>query len=610
MRTKSLIAALLLMVAGLQTASAQGFRVYKSDGTFTQFSFRTDSIVFYEGAGEDVDFGPFTPVNQMIVGTWYKTKSETITFGEDGTTDNVEGATYEFLPYQGTIIFYNASDAPTNILKVYKATAERMIVGPLDGSGYEVLTRAKPVVLVSGITLSETSLTLQPDEMKTLTATVLPEDADNPAVTWESSDGDVAEVNGRGRVIANGIGTCTITCRATDGSGVYAECFVTVRDFQPVTGITLSQTSLTLTLPSSTTKTLTATVTPSNATNKNVTWSSSSTSIATVDQTGKVTAVAAGSCTITATAEDGSGVKATCAVTVTQLVTSITLSQTSLTLTLPSSTSKTLTATVSPTNATNKSVTWSSSSTSIATVDQSGKVTAVAEGSCTITCTAKDGSGVKATCSVTVVDSTHGYTNGHEWIDLGLPSGTLWATCNVGASSPEKYGNFYAWGETSTKSTYTSKNYKFYYYTGTYTMTITKYNIYSSEGTVDNRTELEATDDAATSNWGSGWQMPSLAQIRELYSGGYTTIERVKQDGVWGRKITSKSNGKSIFLPDAGWQMDSNVKNAGSYGYYWSLTLNTSEGTSGNAYVLDFNLGIRAFSRDNGASVRPVRVQN
>ena len=605
-----MIAALLLMFAGLQTADAQGFRVYKSDGTIAQFSLRTDSIVFYDDIGTDVDFGPFTPVNQMIVGTWYKTKSETVTFSEDGTTDYMEGSTYEFLPYQGAIIFYNDSEAPINILKVYKATAEKMIVGSIDGSRFEVLTRAKPVVLVSGITLSETSLILQPDEMKTLTATVLPTDADNPTVTWESSNEDVAEVNNRGRVIANGIGTCTITCRATDGSGVYAECAVTVRDFQPVTGITLSETSISFSLPTNTTKTLTATVSPSNATNKDVTWSSSSTSIATVDQTGKVTAKAAGSCTITATAADGSGVKATCAVTVTQLVTGITLSQTSLTLTLPSSTTKTLTATVKPSNATNKNVTWSSSNTSIATVDQTGKVTAVAEGTCTVTCTAKDGSGVKATCAVTVEDNTHGYINGHEWVDLGLPSGTLWATCNVGASSPEQYGNYYAWGETSTKSTFTYENYKFHEQTVINTHQVwktTKYCLFSVNGSVvDNRTVLEATDDAATCNWGSEWQMPSMAQLQELYNGSYTTVESTSQNGVRGKKITSKSNGKSIFLPSAGYKSSSNNYSVGLYGYYWSRTLYTNTNNDGNAYALDFEKGIRSFSRTQGASVRPV----
>ena len=102
MRTRSIIAVLLLLVAGLQTSWAQGFRVYKSDGTVAQFSMRTDSIVFYDGIGSDVDFGPFTPVNQCIVGTWYESFNRSITFNEDSTTDFIAGATYKFLPYQGT----------------------------------------------------------------------------------------------------------------------------------------------------------------------------------------------------------------------------------------------------------------------------------------------------------------------------------------------------------------------------------------------------------------------------------------------------------------------------------------------------------------------------
>ncbi len=228
MRKKNLLAALLLLVAGLQTAWGQGFRVYKSDGTIAQFSLRTDSIVFYDGIGSDEDFGPFTPVNQPIVGTWYQSKSETVTFNEDGTTDYMAGATYKFFPYQGNIVFFNASDAPINILKVYEVTAGKMIVSSPDGSNLSVWSSTQPVQLVTGITLSETAITLQPDESKRLTATVEPADADNPAVTWESSDDAVAEVNSSGRVTANADGTCTITCSATDGSGVKAECQVTV----------------------------------------------------------------------------------------------------------------------------------------------------------------------------------------------------------------------------------------------------------------------------------------------------------------------------------------------------------------------------------------------
>ena len=228
MKVKSILAALLLLLAGLQTAWGQGFRVYKSDGTVAQFSLRTDSIVFYDGIGTDVDFGPFTPVNQPIVGTWYKTKSKTVTFNEDGTTDYMEGATYKFFPYQGNIVFFNASYAPINFLRVYEVTAEKMIVSEPDRSNLSVWSSTQPVQLVTGITLSETYIFLQPDESKRLTATVMPADADNPAVTWTSSNEAVAEVSSTGRVTANAYGTCTITCAATDGSGVKAECTVKV----------------------------------------------------------------------------------------------------------------------------------------------------------------------------------------------------------------------------------------------------------------------------------------------------------------------------------------------------------------------------------------------
>ena len=100
--------------------------------------------------------------------------------------------------------------------------------------------------------------------------------------------------------------------------------------------------------------------------------------------------------------------------------------------------------------------------------------------------------------------------DGHAYVDLGLPSGTLWATCNVGASSPEEYGDYFAWGETEPKNDYNWSTYK--YCKGSST-TMTKYCTSSSYGTVDNKTELEPSDDAATVNWGSNWQMPSLEQL-------------------------------------------------------------------------------------------------
>ena len=216
----------------MQTSWSQGFRVYKSDGTMTQFSLRTDSIVFYDGIGSDEDFGPFTPVNQCIVGTWYKTKSDSITFNEDGTTDYLDGATYKFYPYQGNIVFYNAFGAPVNIYKVYELSTERMVIGDINGkwnndSNFLIINRT-PIQRVTRIELSEYSITfLHTDDTMRLSAIVYPEDADNPLVTWESSDETVAQVINQGLVVAVGDGTCAIICRATDGSGVYAECKVT-----------------------------------------------------------------------------------------------------------------------------------------------------------------------------------------------------------------------------------------------------------------------------------------------------------------------------------------------------------------------------------------------
>ncbi len=228
MKANSILAVLLLMVAGLQTAWGQGFRVYKSDGNIMQFSLRTDSIVFYDGIGSDQDFGPFTPVNQMIAGTWYKSKSETITFNEDGTTDYVEGATYKFLPYQGEVLVYDSSKKLRQILRVHNISEEELVVSTFGAATFSVWTSTQPAQLVTSITISPATLSLQPNETSTLTATVLPADAENKEVEWTSSDEAVAEVSADGCITAKAEGTCVITCAAKDGSGVKAECQVMV----------------------------------------------------------------------------------------------------------------------------------------------------------------------------------------------------------------------------------------------------------------------------------------------------------------------------------------------------------------------------------------------
>ena len=196
--------------------------------------------------------------------------------------------------------------------------------------------------------------------------------------------------------------------------------------------------------------------------------------------------------------------------------------------------------------------------------------------------------------------ATTGTHQGHEWVDLGLPSGTKWATTNVGASSPGDYGNYYAWGETSTKGSYDWSNLKCCLdSTGD---KFSKYVTDSKYGHVDGKQELDQSDDAAYVNWGSGWRMPSLEQIKELKE--KCTWTWTSMDGHNGYKVVGK-NGNSLFFPAAGYRNDSSSDNVGSGGYYWSL--NTSVG--GSAYDLDFRSGRYDWSlglRRSGRSVRPV----
>ena len=258
--------------------------------------------------------------------------------------------------------------------------------------------------LITGMEWKDTVTALLVGDTYQMQVDIVPVDAVVKTLDWKSSDKAVATVDSNGKVTAVGAGRTTITATAQDGTGISISCVITVT--QPVTGITLNKTSLSLKTGGS--ATLTATVSPSNASNKEVSWKSSDTSVATVDTSGKVTAVAPGSATITATAKDGSGKSASCTITVTQPVTGISLNKTSLSLKMGGS--ATLTATVAPSNASNKEVSWKSSDTSVATVDTSGKVTAVAVGSATITVTAKDGSGKSASCTVTVTQPVTGIT--------------------------------------------------------------------------------------------------------------------------------------------------------------------------------------------------------
>lgn len=214
--------------------------------------------------------------------------------------------------------------------------------------------------------------------------------------------------------------------------------------------------------------------------------------------------------------------------------------------------------------------------------------------------------------------------NGHEYVDLGLPSGTLWAKCNIGANSPEEYGDYYAWGETETKTKYNESEYKYYASITESTLDADGFDIkteykgyikyvpmskssdYGYEGFYDDKTELELDDDVAHVKWGGDWRMPTKAEQDELRNNCTWDWKELK--GVKGYKVTG-ANGKYIFLPAAGFRSNSSLNNGGSYGSYWSSSLNDFPLYADFLYFdssyVDWCSSVRYF----GLSVRAVRRQ-
>ena len=193
--------------------------------------------------------------------------------------------------------------------------------------------------------------------------------------------------------------------------------------------------------------------------------------------------------------------------------------------------------------------------------------------------------------------------NGHAYVDLGLPSGLLWATCNVGATTPEDYGDYFAWGETAKKSYFTWANYK---WCDGGMQSLTKYNSRNDYGIVDNLSELLLSDDAAVVNWGGCWRMPTYAEWEELCNTDNCTWTPVHNNGhCEGYIVTSTRNGNSIFLPSAGLYSESGLDGANMNGYFWASTL-FSVPDQGCGLYFDDAGHPHAFSRYQGLSVRPV----
>lgn len=197
-----------------------------------------------------------------------------------------------------------------------------------------------------------------------------------------------------------------------------------------------------------------------------------------------------------------------------------------------------------------------------------------------------------------------GSINGHDYVDLGLPSGTLWATCNVGATTPSGYGKYYSWAEIQSKVTYDWSTYR--YCKGTEN-TLTKYcglSDFGYNGFTDELICLQAEDDAASVNWGSGWRTPTKEDWEELCQN--TTNIWTTQDGVYGRCFTS-INGASLFLPAAGMHDQHGGEWAGTHGCYWTSSLYSNSVHAHQFFFVFDTYKMYACTRRCGLSIRPVR---
>ena len=409
---------------------------------------------------------------------------------------------------------------------------------------------------------------------------------------------------------------------------------------------------------------LNASVVPINSTTNDIYWSSTNGNIARVDN-GLVTAVGLGECDIVAT---NYGMKAICHLTVTEETAVITLDQHEVRV-LPNHI-----ITITPTVTTPTDLTATSSDPTVAAariINGKVQVVGIKEGTTTITVNASNGNAQPDSCIVTVYTehgdiNCDGYVNisdvtklidyllsgnpeglsvdnadtnrdgkvsisdvttlinyllsgiwpwehdPNDYVDLGLPSGTLWATCNVGASYPEDDGNHFAWGETEIM-------YIQYWGWSTYKWcngsdnSLTKYcndSNYGYNGFVDNKMELELEDDVAYVNWGHSWRMPSLEQQQELIDN--CTWQWIQRNGVNGSLVTGP-NGNTMFLPAAASFWENSLIGSGRGGYYWSRTLDPT-GPYDACYLFfgSNSLGYRFYCIDNfrfsGHTVRAVRI--
>ena len=359
-------------------------------------------LAFFVMACSDDD-SPMTPTVVHVTGVTLNVQNVSLAVGAKETLKvNVtpEDATNKRVSWSSSRTEVASVDAQ-GIVTAHKVGETVVTVKSEDGGKTATckVTVKDGKVAVTGVKLDKTTLSLTVGGTETLVATVSPDGATNKKVTWKSDKTDIATVDANGKVKGVKEGEAKITVTTEDGNKT-ATCKVTVTKGKvAVTGVKLDKTAHTLTVGG--TVTLVATVAPENATNKKVTWKSDKTNIATVDGNGKVTAVKEGEAKITVTTEDGNKT-ATCTITVKKdkvAVTGVSLNKTDLSMTVGGSFQ--FVATITPKDATNQNVKWQSNDSGVAQVDGTGKVTAKAVGTATITVITEDGNKT-ASCKVTV----------------------------------------------------------------------------------------------------------------------------------------------------------------------------------------------------------------
>lgn len=211
---------------------------------------------------------------------------------------------------------------------------------------------------------------------------------------------------------------------------------------------------------------------------------------------------------------------------------------------------------------------------------------------------------IKPPVSIIPETPASGVENGYEYVDLGLPSGTLWATKNIGAEKVVDSGDYFAWGETTTKTIYTWTYYKWGDGKDLLDVSLTKYCTSKSYGVVDEKTALEMSDDVARANWGGAWRVPTSEEIDELFNNLYCKWQYSSLNGIL---ITSKINGNKIYLPYSGYKTYSNIKDS-DLGYYWTSNINISLPMNAKIWLLTKSGSDTSLmqSRACGLTVRPV----